>query len=121
MINTKLWSAVLIAATTLATPALAVGSNADSRPVRIDRRIEVVPREYYTGRHGCTLAPRIGAFPTEPWTNGPPLRTQHILLSCSLQRFCSQPPGTIRGHISPLACLVNTDRAERASRQPDAL
>jgi hypothetical protein len=72
MINAKLWSAVLIAATTLATPALAVGSNAASRHVRIDRRTEVVPREYYADRHGCILAPRVGAFATEPWTNGPP-------------------------------------------------
>lgn len=72
MIDTRLWSAVLIAATTLATPALAVESNVASRHLGIDSRSEAVPREHYISRHGCIRAPRVGAFAGEPWTNAPP-------------------------------------------------
>ena len=72
MINARFWSAVLIATTTLATPALAAGSDVASRHVRIGSHVEVVPGERYILRDACVRAPRVGAFATEPWTNAPP-------------------------------------------------
>jgi hypothetical protein len=72
MIHARFWSAVLIAATTLASPALAAGSDAAARHVRVGSHAEVVPGERYIFRDGCIPAPRVGAFATEPWTNAPP-------------------------------------------------
>lgn len=73
MINAKPWSAVLIAVTTLATPALAAGSDAGSRPVRAETHMSVAPSVRYADRSStCIRAPRVGAYATEPWTNAPP-------------------------------------------------
>jgi len=73
MINAKLWSAVLIAVTTLATPAFAASSDAASRRVRAESHMSVAPSVRYADRVStCVRAPRVGAFATEPWTNAPP-------------------------------------------------
>ncbi len=73
MLNAKLWSAVLIAATTLATPSFAAGNDAVSRSARAKTYTSVAPSVRYADRSSsCIRAPRVGAYATEPWTNAPP-------------------------------------------------
>jgi hypothetical protein len=61
MTTIKLLSAALIAAATLATPAMAREGHVTSRHATIasDGRV-------------CVPAPAVGAFATQPWDSGPP-------------------------------------------------
>jgi hypothetical protein len=61
MTTLKLLSAALIAAATLATPAMA-------------REGHVTSRHQATTSDGrvCVPAPAVGAFATQPWDSGPP-------------------------------------------------
>ena len=71
MTKLKLLSAALIAAATLATPAMARESGAVSRHVAADANARPNGARYVDGRV-CIPAPAVGAFATEPWNNGPP-------------------------------------------------
>lgn len=65
MTNLKLLSAALIAAAALATPAMARESRAPAR------HFAASTTPYVDGR-ACVRAPDVGAYATQPWTNGPP-------------------------------------------------
>jgi hypothetical protein len=69
MTTVKLLSAALIAATTLATPAMAREDHVASRH-QAQATTTSDARDAY-GR-GCVPAPAVGAFATQPWDNGPP-------------------------------------------------
>lgn len=64
MTKLKVLSAVLIAAATLATPAMARESHVASRHVAVQTSGDNTG----FGGHVCIPAPRVGAFATEPWT-----------------------------------------------------
>jgi hypothetical protein len=67
MTKLKLLSAALIAAATLAGPAMARESGvASRRPTE-----QAAAARYFDGRF-CVPAPAVGAFATQPWDNGPP-------------------------------------------------
>jgi hypothetical protein len=67
MTKLKLLSAALIAAATLATPAMARESGVASR-----RPAEQASTTTTSNARVCTPAPAVGAFATQPWDNGPP-------------------------------------------------
>jgi hypothetical protein len=69
MRNVKLLSAALLAAATLATPALAAGHA--SRHVVTDTNGRVMSTMHRDEGDSCIRAPRVGAFATEPWTVPP--------------------------------------------------
>jgi hypothetical protein len=68
----KLLSAALIAAAMLATPAMARKSHVTSRHLEDDSNASTAPVARYIDGRPCHLAPRVGAFATQPWENGPP-------------------------------------------------
>lgn len=76
MTKSKLTSVVLIAAAVLATPAMArEGGHTNSmasRHVADDSGKRMTPQVRYIHGQVCTPAPRVGAFATQPWDNGPP-------------------------------------------------
>ena len=67
MTKLKLLSAALIAAATLATPAMARESH-----VALRHRANATASERYVDGRLCQPAPAVGAFATQPWDNGPP-------------------------------------------------
>jgi hypothetical protein len=72
MTKLKLLSAALIAAATLATPAMARESGvASPRPAEQASASTTSGARYTDGRL-CTPAPSVGAFATQPWDNAPP-------------------------------------------------
>jgi len=64
----QLLSAGLVAATMLATPALARESHLKAQH-RVENANASVVRDVL---RTCIPAPRVGAFATQPWDNGPP-------------------------------------------------
>jgi hypothetical protein len=73
MTKLKLLSAALIAAATLATPAMARESGvASSRHVAADANASTASSARYTDGRSCIPAPAVGAFATQPWDNAPP-------------------------------------------------
>jgi hypothetical protein len=62
MTKVKLVTAALIAAATLATPAMARESHVKS----------AAHAARYVDGQACVAAPAVGAFATQPWDNGPP-------------------------------------------------
>ena len=72
MTKFKLLSAAVIAAATLATPAMARESGVASRHVAADANASTVSGARYTDGRFCTPAPAVGAFATQPWDNAPP-------------------------------------------------
>jgi hypothetical protein len=68
MTKLKLLSAALIAAATLATPAMARESGVASRQVAADAYASTASG----ARRSCIPAPAVGAFATQPWDNAPP-------------------------------------------------
>jgi hypothetical protein len=64
MIKFRLFSAALLAAATVMTPAIARQHHATSRHV---------PQNAYAAAPdiGCVRAPRVGAFATQPWRKPP--------------------------------------------------
>jgi hypothetical protein len=72
MTKIKLLSAALIAAATLATPAMARESGvASRRPAAQAIASTTSDARYFDGR-SCVPAPAVGAFATQPWDNAPP-------------------------------------------------
>jgi hypothetical protein len=67
MRNVKLLSAALLAAATLATPALAATHTA--RHVVTNANMASVTRS--ADRDSCIRAPDVGAYATQPWTVPP--------------------------------------------------
>jgi hypothetical protein len=72
MTNLKLLSAALIAAATLATPAMARESGVASRRAAEQAVASTTSDARYSDGLSCVRAPAVGAFATQPWTNGPP-------------------------------------------------
>jgi hypothetical protein len=73
----KLLTAGLVAATMLATPAMARQShtvpNADDNTDTYAGEapaVPVAPATRYVNGRGCVPAPRVGAYATDPWNNG---------------------------------------------------
>ena len=71
MTKLKLLSAALIAAATLATPAMARESQV-SRHLALDANASTMPGARYIDGRLCHPAPAVGAFATQPWDKGPP-------------------------------------------------
>jgi hypothetical protein len=72
MTKLKLLSTALIVAAMFATPAMARKSHVTSRPLAEDANASVTSVGRYGDGRPCRLAPRVGAFATAPWGNGPP-------------------------------------------------
>jgi hypothetical protein len=72
MTKLKLLSAALIAAATLATPAMARESGVASRQVAADVNASTASGARYADGRFCTPAPAVGAFATQPWDSAPP-------------------------------------------------
>ena len=72
MTKLKLLSAALIAAATLATPAMAREGHVTSRHVAVDANASTTSDARYTDGRFCIPAPAVGAFATQPWDNAPP-------------------------------------------------
>ena len=72
MTKLKLLSAALIAAVMLAAPAVARESHVTSRHLAEDANASITSATSYSDERHCHLAPRVGAFATQPWENGPP-------------------------------------------------
>ena len=68
MTKTKLLSAALIAAATLATPAMARTNHVTSRHLAEDANASAFPAARYDDGRVCIPAPRVGAFATDPWS-----------------------------------------------------
>ena len=72
MTKLKLLSAALIAAATLATPAMARESAVAPRHVAAAANARTTNDARHVDGRACIPAPAVGAFATEPWDNGPP-------------------------------------------------
>jgi hypothetical protein len=71
MTKFKLLSASFVAAAMLAAPAMASENHMTSR--HLERAAVSVPASArYVDGQVCIPAPRVGAFATQPWDNGPP-------------------------------------------------
>jgi hypothetical protein len=70
MSKVKFLSIALVAAATLAAPAMARESGVASRHVARNAYASVAPEAGYAEGRACVPAPRVGAFASEPWTNG---------------------------------------------------
>ncbi len=72
MTKLKLLSAAMIATAMIATPAMARKSHVTSRHLVEDANASTTPGARNSDERHCHLAPRVGAFATQPWENGPP-------------------------------------------------
>jgi hypothetical protein len=72
MTKLKLLSAALIATAMIATPAMAQKSRVTSRHLVEDVNGSTTSGARNSDVRHCHLAPRVGAFATQPWENGPP-------------------------------------------------
>lgn len=74
MTTLKLLSAGLVAAGLLATPALAREHHSSARYATQAPDVTVQPMGSYGYSYGpgCTPAPRVGAFATQPWDTSTP-------------------------------------------------
>ena len=72
MTKLKVLSAAMIAAAMLATPAMAREHRVTSRHVIENANPRTTPQARYVDGQVCYPAPRVGAFATQPWDNGPP-------------------------------------------------
>jgi hypothetical protein len=72
MTRLKLLSAALIAATALATPAMARESGVASPRPAEQASASNTPGARYFDERLCNRAPAVGAFATQPWDNAPP-------------------------------------------------
>jgi len=71
MTKLKVLSAALIVAAMFASPAMAHKSHVTSRHLAEDANASASPGARYIDGRPCHLAPRVGAFATQPWENGP--------------------------------------------------
>ncbi len=69
MTTLKLLSVAMIAAATLATPAMARQNHV---ALRHHAHAVTTPDSGYVDGRSCIPAPAVGAFATQPWDNGPP-------------------------------------------------
>ena len=69
MTKLKLLSAALIAAATLATPAMARTSHVASRQLTEDANASAFPAARDIDGRVCVPAPRVGAFASDPWSD----------------------------------------------------
>jgi len=69
MTRLKLRSAALLAAATLATPAMARKSHVASRHLSEDANASASPTARYINGRVCIPAPSVGAFGTAPWSD----------------------------------------------------
>jgi hypothetical protein len=72
MTKSKLLTAGLIASAMLATPVVARENHPSARHLAEHAYASTTPGEHYIDGHLCHPAPRVGAFATQPWDNGPP-------------------------------------------------
>ena len=72
MTKLELLPAALIAAAMLTTPAVAQEYRPYARNVAASARAGAAPGVRYVDGRLCYPAPRVGAFATQPWDNGPP-------------------------------------------------
>jgi hypothetical protein len=72
MTKLKPLSAALIATAMIATPAMAQKGRVTSRHRVEDANASTTPGARNSDERHCQLAPRVGAFATQPWENGPP-------------------------------------------------
>jgi hypothetical protein len=72
MTKLRLLSTALITTAMLATPAMARKSHITSQRLAEDANASVMPGARSIDGHPCRLAPRVGAFATQPWGSGPP-------------------------------------------------
>jgi len=72
MTKLKLMSAALIATAMIAPPAMARKSHVTSRHLVEGANASITSGTSYSDERHCHLAPRVGAFATQPWENGPP-------------------------------------------------
>jgi hypothetical protein len=72
MTKLKFLSAALIAATALATPAVARERYVTPRHSAEDANASTAPDARYVDGRFCTPAPAVGAVATQPWDNAPP-------------------------------------------------
>ncbi|MCA6111644.1 hypothetical protein [Bradyrhizobium cenepequi] len=71
MSKVKFLSIALVAAATLATPAMAREHTRHvTRANAAVTQEQAYPEQVYVGGPGCVPAPRVGAFASQPWTNG---------------------------------------------------
>jgi hypothetical protein len=77
MTTLKFLSAALIAAATLATPAVARESHAISRHSQ-DANATATPDTPYVDGRFCNPAPAVGAFATQPWDSAPPCQPASV-------------------------------------------
>jgi hypothetical protein len=71
MTKFKLLSAGFIAAAMLAAPAMARENHMTSRHLE-SAAVSAPAGARYVDGQVCIPAPRVGAFATQPWDNGPP-------------------------------------------------
>ena len=72
MIKLKFLSAALIAVARVTAPAMAREGHAVSRHFAKGAALNATSGAYNVDKTACQLAPRVGAFATQPWDNGPP-------------------------------------------------
>lgn len=72
MTTLKLLSAGLVAAGLLASPALAREHHTRHITQAPDVTVQPMGSYGYSGGPGCTPAPRVGAFATQPWDTSTP-------------------------------------------------
>jgi hypothetical protein len=72
MTKLKLLSAALIAAATLATPAMARESGVASPRHAVRASTSTASDARYFDGRSCVPAPAVGAFATQPWDNAAP-------------------------------------------------
>jgi hypothetical protein len=79
MTKLELLSAGLIATAMIATPAMARNSHVTSRHFVEDANASTTPGARNSDERHCHLAPRVGAFATQPWENGPPANLRWVI------------------------------------------
>ncbi|WP_454624374.1 hypothetical protein [Bradyrhizobium cenepequi] len=67
MSKVKFLSIALVAAATLATPAMA---REHTRHAALRANAAAAPEQIYVDGSACVPAPRVGAFASDPWTGG---------------------------------------------------
>jgi hypothetical protein len=72
MTKLKLLLPALIAAAMLTTPLMARENHPNARHLAESAYNGATPGGRYIDGHSCKLAPRVGAFATQPWDSGPP-------------------------------------------------
>jgi hypothetical protein len=91
MTKLKLLSAALIATAMIATPAMARNNHVTSPHLVEDANASTTPGARNSDERHCHLAPRVGAFATQPWENGPPANLRWVI---DPSRVANRPGGS---------------------------